>query len=687
MSSRHSFRPAHRATRLHRPWSPLVAAAVAALAAGPVLGSTGIANAAEGYPAPKSGSYTITGAGFGHGNGMSQYGAKGAATRGLTAQQITDFYYPGTAYTHYGDRTNRVRLSAVDARPVGITAQAGLTATDGTGKKWTLSPSNTTTWRFTWDAERKQFALQRLVSGAYKTAFYAPGPLRIGGPATITVQFGRAKTDCKRLSSVTFAGTLRALAVDGVQRSTADVSMEYFLRGVVPSESPASWPAAALQAQAVAARSYAAFKLTASRWFDSIDTTQDQCWDGAAAHQKTTDAAVKATAGKVRTYQGKPAFTQFSSSNGGHVNQGSQAYLKPKADSYEKYSGNPNASWKTTVSVDRFRAMAGLASVAGIRVTARDGRGQWGGRIRTLVVDGKTSTGKAASKTFTGQQVRINLGLKSTYFTLVSTTPAPPSPTKPSPVPTPPAKPTTVKNPYPATAPTLWRSSNRTWSVQGRAPVAQGTPGSRPFFVDLDGDRKLELANYDMNTNRFTVRGFGVFNWGSKGDVPIAGDFNGNGRTDLGIFRPSTGQWYIRGFNVVKLGQKGDIPLLRDFTGDGKADPVVFRPSNSTWYRYGAKPVAFGKRGDIPVPADYNGDGKTEMAVYTPSTGAWTVYGSAPVPWGKQGDIPVPGDYDGDGKAEMVRYRPSVAGWYPRGKPSFAWGTRGAGNTPVAPLR
>ena len=678
MSSRPSSRPAHRAAPAHRPWRRRLSAAVAALATGSVLSSTDVASAAEGYPAPSSGSYTVTGAGFGHGNGMSQYGAKGAASRGLTAKQITDFYYPGTAYTDHGNRTNRVRLSAVDARPVAVAAQAGLTATDGAGKKWTLSPSGTTSWRFSWDASRKQYALQRLVSGAYKTAYYAPGPLRVGGPATITVQFGRAKNDCKGLSSVTFAGTLRALVVDGVQRSTADVSMEYFLRGVVPSESPSSWPAAALQAQAVAARSYAAFKLTASRWFDSMDTTQDQCWDGADAHRSTTDAAVKATAGKVRTYQGKPAFTQFSSSNGGYVNEGSQAYLKPKADSYEKYSGNPNATWKTTVPVDRFRTMAGLAKVTGIRVTARDGRGQWGGRIRTLVVDGKSSTGQAASKTFTGQQVRLNLGLRSTYFTFAATSATSSTSS---------AKPTTAKSPYPATAPTVWRSSNRTWSVRGQAPVVQGTSAARPFLVDTNGDRKVELANYDMNTNRWTVRGVGVVSWGSKGDLPVAADYNGDGRTDLGVFRPSTGRWYVRGFATVKLGAKGDIPLLRDYTGDGKADPMVFRPSNSTWYRLGAAPVAFGKKGDVPVPADYNGDRKAEMAVYRPSTGAWTVYRTAPVAWGKKGDVPVPGDYDGDGKAEMMRYRPSVAGWYPRGKASFSWGTRGSGNTPVAPLR
>jgi stage II sporulation protein D len=668
--SRHPFRPAHRAPSPPRTWRHLLAGAVAVVAAGSVLGGANPAGADQVYAAPSSGTYTLTGAGFGHGNGMSQYGAKGAASRGKSAEQITDFYYPGTTYTTLSAKTNRVRLSAVEGRPVSVAAASGLVATDGAGTKRTLSASGATAWRLLYVASTKKFAIQKLAGGKYSTVYSVPGPVRVGGPSTITVQFGRAKGDCKRRTSATYSGTLRTLFVDGRQRSAADLPMEYYLRGVVPSESPASWPAAALQAQAVAARSYAAFKLTASRWYDSYDTTQDQCWDGAAAHHKNTDAAIRATAAKIRAYKGKAAFTQFSSSNGGYVNAGSQAYLKPKADPYEKYSGNPNSSWKATVAVSRFGSMAGLAKVTRVRVTDRDGRGQWGGRVLTLVVEGTNSAGKAASKTFTGQQVRMTLGLRSTYFTFAATAAAQ----------APAVSATGAK-------PTVWRKSTRTFYEKGGATVRQGSLTSRPLLVDRNGDGRPELGTYDQLHARWTIHTRGSSAMGARADIPVAGDVTGDKKTDLGVFRPSTGQWIMPGRPTVTFGRRGDVPLLRDYTGDGKADLMVYRPSTSSWYRSGVAAVVFGSPGDIPVPADYDGDGTVDIAVYTPSTGVWRVRGGATVDWGSRGDIPVPGDYDGDGKADMMVYRPSNSAWYAHGKASFRFGTAGRGDVPVAPLR
>jgi stage II sporulation protein D len=668
MPARHSSRPAHRvpapAHRAPRPRGRALLTGLAVVAAGTLVGAANPADAAELYPAPSSGQYTVTGKGYGHGSGMSQYGAKGAATRGLTAAQITDFYYPGTKLTAAGDPVIRVRLSAVDSRPVAVAAQAGLVATDGAGKRWTLG-TGTKVWRFVWTPAQNKFAFQQLVGSAYKTTAYAPGPLRIGGPATITVQFGRAKTDCKGLSTVTFAGTLRTVTDGGVQRSAADVRREYYLRGVVPSESPASWPAAALQAQSIAARSYAASQARPGAWYDAWDTTRDQCWDGAAAHHKNTDAAVKATAGKIRTYGGKPAFTQFSSSNGGYTTAGSQPYLVAKADPYEQYSGNPNATWTKQVPVASFRALAGLATVTRVRITARDGHGQWGGRVRTLVVDGTTSAGKAASRSFTGSQVRLSLGLRSTYVSLG----------------TPAGGPT-------ATVPTVWRKSNKTFYTRGgAAKLALGTPRTTPLLVDLNGDGRTEFASFDRQTGKWSVQGAGTFRWGQAGDVPVVGDRNGDRRTDIGVFRPSTGQFLLRSGEKVTWGRKGDIPFLRDFTGDRRADIAVYRPSAGVWYVRGRAKVRFGIAGDIPVPADYDGNGATELAVYRPSNGTWYVQGKAGVGGGARGDVPVPGDYDGNGRADLMRFRPSTAGWYPAGTASFTWGAAGRGDVPVTPLR
>src|SRR5689334_20236307 len=65
----------------------------------------------EVYGRPSSGVFQLLGHGWGHGHGLSQYGAQGAATISKTADQITSFYYPGTAKAVQGNPTMRVLLS------------------------------------------------------------------------------------------------------------------------------------------------------------------------------------------------------------------------------------------------------------------------------------------------------------------------------------------------------------------------------------------------------------------------------------------------------------------------------------------------------------------------------------------------------------------------------------------------
>src|SRR4029077_12840758 len=93
------------------------------------------------------------------------------------------------------------------------------------------------------------------------------------------------------------------------------VPLDTYLRGVVPSESPSRWPVAALEAQAVAARSYAVSQLRPSSWYDLVPTTADQVYGGVAAERPRSDHAVYATLGQVLTYDGNPARTYYSSSS------------------------------------------------------------------------------------------------------------------------------------------------------------------------------------------------------------------------------------------------------------------------------------------------------------------------------------------------------------------------------------
>ena len=127
--------------------------------------------------------------------------------------------------------------------------------------------------------------------------------------------------------------------------------LDRYVQGVVPSEVPTSWPADAVRAQAVAARTYAAFEREAATdYYDICDTTSCQVYGGLSAEDAAANDAVRATRGRVVLYEGLPAFTQFSSSNGGYSSAGSQPYLVAQPDPYEASSDNPNDPWTATVT-------------------------------------------------------------------------------------------------------------------------------------------------------------------------------------------------------------------------------------------------------------------------------------------------------------------------------------------------
>ena len=89
------------------------------------------------------------------------------------------------------------------------------------------------------------------------------------------------------------------------------------------------------------------------------------------------------------TYGGKPAFTQFGSSNGGWTSAGSMPYLVAKADPYDGFSGNPVHTWTKTVKKAAVqKAWPSLGTLTRVVVTQRDGHGEWYGRVETLVLDG-----------------------------------------------------------------------------------------------------------------------------------------------------------------------------------------------------------------------------------------------------------------------------------------------------------
>lgn len=412
----------------------------------------------ESYTVPADGVLRMTGHGYGHGHGMSQYGAQGAAQRGLTHQQILAFYYPGTTVrTTTG--TIRVLISADTDHDVRVAPSAGLRIREvGSGVTYPLpATAGIAAWRL------------RVVGGLTTLEYdrsgwhaYRPG----GDPIAGDAEFYRAGSVALQVGSATrvYRGALRLSG-----GATVNVlGVDDYVRGVVPREMPASWEPAAVRSQAVAARTYGAFDREAHpvRAWQTCDTTSCQVYGGVAAEDARSNAAVDATAGQVLTYGGTPAFTQFGSSSGGWLAAGSMPYLVAKADPYDAFSGNPVNTWSTTVTRAAVqRAWPALGTLRRVVVTQRDGNGQWSGRVESMVLDGTRSDVTVAGTTF-----RSRLGLRSQWFRFgaLGTAPTPTPTPAPTPAPTQPA---------PAVTPTAitlrWRALGGTVSVLGRATTRE----------------------------------------------------------------------------------------------------------------------------------------------------------------------------------------------------------------------
>lgn len=429
--------------------SALVAAGVtAALAlvslAGSVAAGTGVAAAASTTTYfPSAGSYAFTGHGSGHGHGMSQWGAYGAATEGLNADQILDFYYPGTTKSVQGNPLLRVRImgdEGIDVHVVASTRTGQLSVTDhgGAGRTLVLPASVATApvtdWR-SYATGTGTTVLQGFWAGSWQ-AYPVESPWTTAGSLGFTAATGRITLVNPDWTQRDYAGSLLSVPAGAGLFTVNDVPAEDYLRSVVPAESPSSWPAAALQAQAVAARTYAASVSKPSAAYDICDTTACQVYHGLAAYSATgaltrtytaatTDAAVTATAARIRTYGGSaPAFTQFSASDGGWTVAGtaSQPYLAAKADPYDGAVANPAHSWTKRVSATALGAAFGVGVAQSVTALGRDGHGDWGGRVTDVRVVGTTGAVTVSGATFSA-----HVGLRSTWWTAPPGTPMNPA--------------------------------------------------------------------------------------------------------------------------------------------------------------------------------------------------------------------------------------------------------------------
>ena len=379
-----------------------------------VLSSALISASAQASPVePKAAAAgtTISGRGFGHGRGMSQYGAQGAAIAGKSVRQILDFYYPGTT-TGKATGSIRVRISADTTDGVRVGTVNHLRVRDLTaGKVYTLPKAST----------RNQWSIDPYGDHGTKVSSFDAKTRKWTLWKTFTgmTQFeGAAVTGLILPSGAVrrYRGALRSIDVSGAHLDTVNVvSLDYYLRGVVPREALSSWRPAALQAQAVAARTYSVFHRSAAarKAYDLCDTTSCQVYGGYDSEKASTNTAVAATAGQIRLYKGKPIIAEFSSSNGGATAVGDVPYQVLKADGWDAYpnNGNPNVTWTVTRTAAEVQAVFDVGSIRSLRVLKRTGVGPSGGRALTV-----EAVGSKGRRVLTADQVRIRLHLRSAWI-------------------------------------------------------------------------------------------------------------------------------------------------------------------------------------------------------------------------------------------------------------------------------
>ena len=365
-----------------------------------------------GTAAAASSKFTIRGAGFGHGVGMSQYGAYGFAVNGSGYRDILAHYYTDTAIGSL-DPKQRVRVLLQSVR-----GSASVTGAVRAGRR-RLSA------RKTYYVRRRGAAVQLLSSRRKKLGTY--GALRVtgrGGMVTLKGRAANGRVNGAYRGAIDFS----AGAFTGVDAVNA-LPLDSYLRGVVPDESPPSWPLEALKAQAVAARTYAVATMKPGAGFDLYPDTRSQVYGGVAAEVASTNQAIAETSGEVVTYGGAPVVTFFFSTSGGRtedventpLGNEPRPWLKSVDDPYDDAS--PRHRWGPIRMTLRQagRRLGGLVKgrFRGIEVVRR------GRSPRIVEADVIGSRGRVR---VTGGQLRARFGLFDTwaFFTSITTGEEPP---------------------------------------------------------------------------------------------------------------------------------------------------------------------------------------------------------------------------------------------------------------------
>lgn len=351
---------------------------------------------------------TFFGRGWGHGVGMSQYGARGRALAGQSSAEILAHYYNGTTLGSIEPGTPiRVLVltgfAATAAKPAIVHGRSGTWKIDGidatfpADAKLTLAPTTpgATTWALrVFSAAGKQLK-KSTVSG------------------TLAVRPVQAESllqlDSKPSSYDTYRGVLRIYLTTTV-KVVNELGLDTYLRGVVPAEMPASWPAEALKSQAIAARSYAARKLRPGEGtYDVFDDTRSQVYRGFKGEAPATNAVITATAGTILKSGSAIVNALYHSTGGGATENNENVFVSPTgkivAGPLSYLRGSPDRLPNGT-SYDAAAPLATWKTAAYTRaelstIFSRDARTNVGSNIR-LDLSRRGVSGRLISVTLVG---------------------------------------------------------------------------------------------------------------------------------------------------------------------------------------------------------------------------------------------------------------------------------------------
>jgi stage II sporulation protein D len=385
---------------------------------------------------------TFHGRGYGHGVGLSQYGARGRAVAGQLAPAILAHYYPGTTLGSRSAST-LVRVlvlsgfAASPTKPAIVTGRGGTWTVDAipgpfpADARLLLAP--TALAASTWAA--------RVVSSA--GALLASATVSAGVVVRPATASSLLELTSKGSASNLYRGELR-IRLGSTATVVNALGLDLYVRGVVPAEMPASWPVEALKAQAIAARSYALYRLHPTTGsYDVYDDTRSQVYRGRKAETTTSNAAVTATAGMTLLRGSTPANALYHSADGGWTENnenvfvsssggivsGAVAYLRGSSDrapggtSYD--AASPYATWHSATysgaALSSILAKDARTNVGALTALDLSRRGV-SGRLISV-----TLTGSLATKTVSGDVfvAAFNAGrpvgdpaLRSTLFAL-----------------------------------------------------------------------------------------------------------------------------------------------------------------------------------------------------------------------------------------------------------------------------